>query len=96
MNNLVFHSIYTTFSLCEKVLSFGNKNKNMFFCFVLCSLIRTFAPANEEVYRHIGSSSWAGGLWQQTTEGGGAVQDEGALRVSEGETGEGATGLGTY
>ena len=37
MNNLVFHSIYTTFSLCEKVLSFGNKNKNnvFLFCIVL-------------------------------------------------------------
>ena len=40
LNNLVFHSICTTFSLCEKVLSFGNKNKNnvFLFCIVLTYL----------------------------------------------------------
>ena len=62
MNNLVFHSIYTTFSLCEKVLSFGNKNKNMFFCFVLCSLIRTFASAfkdMKEIYYNVAGHVFA-------------------------------------
>ena len=42
---LIFRSLIRTFSLHEKELSFNNKNKKTLFCFVLCSLIRTFAPS---------------------------------------------------
>ena len=42
--NLVFRSVCTTFDLRSKVLLLDNKSKKLYFCFVLCSLIRTFAP----------------------------------------------------
>ena len=42
--NLCISALIRTFELSSKVLSFDNKNKKKHFCFVLCSLIRTFAP----------------------------------------------------
>ena len=39
--------IANRFSVAEKVLSFDNKNKKSAFCFVLCSLIRTFVALME-------------------------------------------------
>ena len=39
-------SLIRNFSLCEKILSLGNKNKKIGFCFVLRSLIRIFAEMN--------------------------------------------------
>ena len=46
--NLVFHSICTTFDLWSKALTFDNKNKKTVICFVLFSLIRTFAGKNKK------------------------------------------------
>ena len=40
-----FH--FRTFDLWSKALSLDNKNKKMSFCFVLFSLIRTFANENK-------------------------------------------------
>ena len=39
--------IANRFSVAEKVLPFDNKNKKLDFCFVLCSLIRTFVALME-------------------------------------------------
>ena len=41
--NLVFYSLIRTSDLRSKVLTLDNKNKKRLFCFVLFSLIRTFA-----------------------------------------------------
>ena len=41
---LVFSSLIRTSERCSKVFPFDNKNKKIDFCFVLCSLIRTFVP----------------------------------------------------
>ena len=35
--------LISTSERCSKVLPFDNKSKKIVFCFVLCSLIRTFA-----------------------------------------------------
>ena len=43
-------NFFLTFDLTSKVLAFENKNKKMFFCFVFCSLNRTFADCNRLFY----------------------------------------------
>ena len=43
--NLFFRSIYTIFSLSEKILPFENTQINL----VFCSLIRIFAARNEKI-----------------------------------------------
>ena len=43
--------IANRFSVAEKVLPFDNSNKKLDFCFVLCSLIRTFETASRKYCR---------------------------------------------